>query len=216
MQQNNNHQAPTTVEQGFLMFVAENSMLRPDDLEKLFYNGFDNPESFQLITPEELQALGTLEEPTVLYDKIMATMEVYREYVAANGNYVSSQRDNNTNAAVIDEVNEEGRDTVNRSYTAQVPPARVPKSAKPITIQLMLGKVASKPKIHHMPHLKEKTHLQMASKNLSHVAIPNPQTEYQKQQSNGAAEQMILVANCPNLQFIYLENNFLTQMTGAF
>ena len=117
MQQNHNNQEVPTVEQGFLMFVAENSMLRPDDLEKLFYNGFDNPESFQLITPEELEALGTLEEPTVLYDKIMATMEVYREYVAANGNYVSSQRDNtNANAAVINEVAEEGRDTVNQSY----------------------------------------------------------------------------------------------------
>ena len=42
------------VEQGFLMFVAENSGLRPDDLEKLFYNGFDNPESFSLVTAEEL------------------------------------------------------------------------------------------------------------------------------------------------------------------
>ena len=35
-------------EQGFLMFVAENSGIKPADLELLFYNGFDNPESFQL------------------------------------------------------------------------------------------------------------------------------------------------------------------------
>lgn len=51
------------VEQGFLMFIAENSGIRPADLEKLFYNGFDNPESFQLITADELQALGVSEEP---------------------------------------------------------------------------------------------------------------------------------------------------------
>ena len=36
------------------MFVAENSGIRPDDLEKLFYSGFDNPESFQMISAEEL------------------------------------------------------------------------------------------------------------------------------------------------------------------
>ena len=46
-----------SVEQGFLMFVAEHSGLRPDDLEKLFYNGFDNPESFSMITEEDLRAL---------------------------------------------------------------------------------------------------------------------------------------------------------------
>ena len=41
-------------EQGFLMFVAENSGIRPTDLELLFYNGFDNPESFQLAQVDEL------------------------------------------------------------------------------------------------------------------------------------------------------------------
>jgi len=42
------------VEHGFLMFVAENSGIRPDDLEKLFYNGFDNVESFMLLNAEQL------------------------------------------------------------------------------------------------------------------------------------------------------------------
>ena len=41
-------------EQGFLMFVAENSGIVTEDLEKLFYNGFDNPESFSLIREEDL------------------------------------------------------------------------------------------------------------------------------------------------------------------
>ena len=39
------------------MFVAENSGIRPDDLEKLFYSGFDNPESFQMISVEELREI---------------------------------------------------------------------------------------------------------------------------------------------------------------
>ena len=39
-------------EQGFLMFVADNSGIKPDDLEKLFYNGFDNSESFLMVTPD--------------------------------------------------------------------------------------------------------------------------------------------------------------------
>ena len=69
------------------MFVAEHSGIRPDDLEKLFYNGFDNPESFNLISEDELRALQTLEDPLDLFDKIQATMEVYRDYVAANGHY---------------------------------------------------------------------------------------------------------------------------------
>lgn len=36
------------------MYVAEVSEIPPDELEKLFYNGFDNPESIQLITLDEL------------------------------------------------------------------------------------------------------------------------------------------------------------------
>ena len=76
-----------SVEQGFLMFVAEHSGLRPDDLEKLFYNGFDNPESFSMITEEDLRALQTQEDPLDLFDKVQATMEVYRDYVSANGPY---------------------------------------------------------------------------------------------------------------------------------
>ena len=83
------------VEQGFLMFVAENSGIRPDDLEKLFYNGFDNPESFALVQEEELRMLGVLEEPLDLVDKIAATMEVYRDYTQANGLYQYQQHEAN-------------------------------------------------------------------------------------------------------------------------
>ena len=49
-------------DQGFLMFVAENSGILTEDLERLFYNGFDNPESFGLIRGEDLKKLGVEEE----------------------------------------------------------------------------------------------------------------------------------------------------------
>ena len=52
------------------MFVAENSGIRPSDLESLFYNGFDNPESFQLAKTDELRALGLSEDAADLFDKI--------------------------------------------------------------------------------------------------------------------------------------------------
>lgn len=52
------------------MFVAENSGIRAEDLEKLFYNGFDNPESFNMLTVEELIALGVEEEPIDLLEKV--------------------------------------------------------------------------------------------------------------------------------------------------
>jgi hypothetical protein len=40
---------------GFLMYLAEVSEILAEDLEKLFYNGFDNPESIELLTLEDLQ-----------------------------------------------------------------------------------------------------------------------------------------------------------------
>ena len=52
------------------MFVAENAGIAPADLELLFYNGFDNPESFQLAQPDELRDLGVSEDPVMLFDKI--------------------------------------------------------------------------------------------------------------------------------------------------
>ena len=71
---------------------------------------------------------------------------------------------------------------------------------------LLLGKMAQKQKRHHAPYLREKTHLQLASKNLSSVSVPDPHQ----------ADSSILGGQCPNLTFVYLENNFLTSMKGAF
>ena len=72
-------------EEGFLMFVAENSGIITEDLEKLFYNGFDNPESFSLIKEEDLGQLGMQEGTNLVFDKIQATLEVWREYLQKTG-----------------------------------------------------------------------------------------------------------------------------------
>jgi len=50
---------------GFMMFVAEHSGIDAEDLEKLFYNGFDNPESFDLSTVEQLESLGVSDPSSV-------------------------------------------------------------------------------------------------------------------------------------------------------
>ena len=41
----------------------------------------------------------------------------------------------------------------------QLPVANVPASAKPLTVNLLLGKVAKEPPQKHEPHLLAKTHL---------------------------------------------------------
>lgn len=73
-------------------------------------------------------------------------------------------------------------------------------------MQLLLGKVASKPRIHHAPYLTAMTHLKLSFKNISKLQVPDA-----KDQS-----KPMLSANCPALQYAFLENNFLTDMAGAF
>jgi len=61
------------VNKGFLMYVAEVSELQPDDLEKLFYNGFDNPDSIELCTEENLEKLG-IENPEEAMQRLHLTI----------------------------------------------------------------------------------------------------------------------------------------------
>jgi len=144
----------TDVDQGFLMFVAENSGICPEDLEKLFYNGFDDPHSFELLTIDQLQALGVNEDVTALFDKIMATVEVYNDYFAKNGAYVSvEQRQLASSDLQNSSVGAEFLMSENQTIFEEVPQAAVPKNAKPITEQLLLGKFALKPRIQHNLHL---------------------------------------------------------------
>ena len=48
------------------MYIAEVSEVHPDDLEKLFYNGFDNPDSMELCTEHDLAELGVSEPALTL------------------------------------------------------------------------------------------------------------------------------------------------------
>lgn len=60
------------------MYVAEVSEIQPDDLEKLFYNGFDNPDSIELATVENLEKLG-IENPEEILQRLHLTVQFYKE-----------------------------------------------------------------------------------------------------------------------------------------
>ena len=60
------------------MFIAEVSELEPEDLEKLFYNGFDNLESLELCTVDDLKQLG-LSDPEKCHQRLKDTITVYKQ-----------------------------------------------------------------------------------------------------------------------------------------
>ena len=62
------------------MFIAEVSEIHPDDLEKLFYNGFDNPDSVEMCTEEDLVKLG-VSEPDKTLQRLKMTNKAYLEQV---------------------------------------------------------------------------------------------------------------------------------------
>jgi len=71
-----------TVEQAdgsnFLMFVAEFSDIGPEDLEKLFYNGFDNAESMEMLEEQDLDELGIPDTQTVIA-KVRNVIELFKQ-----------------------------------------------------------------------------------------------------------------------------------------
>ena len=67
-----------------MMFVAEHSDIDNEDLEKMFYNGFDNPESLSMLNIDTLAEIG-VSNPTTILAKIEATLEVYGELVQNGG-----------------------------------------------------------------------------------------------------------------------------------
>ena len=66
------------VNRNFLMYVAEVSEIPPDDLEKLFYNGFDNPESIELCTIDNLEKLG-IENADEVIQRLLFTVQFWKE-----------------------------------------------------------------------------------------------------------------------------------------
>ena len=70
---------------------------------------------------------------------------------------------------------------------------------------LLLGATGKKAARHHAPYLLALTHLHMTEKRISSIQVPDPKDQ----------DKPILAGQCPNLQFLYLENNFLTDMAGS-
>ena len=54
-----------------LMFLAEQSQITPNDLEKLLYSGFDNEESLAMLDEDTLIQLQTEEDPMIIIQKVM-------------------------------------------------------------------------------------------------------------------------------------------------
>ena len=54
------------------MYVAEVSQIHPDDLERLFYNGFDNLDSIELCTEQDLEQLG-VSDPWLTLQRLKLT-----------------------------------------------------------------------------------------------------------------------------------------------
>ena len=118
------------------MFVAENSGIVTEDLEKLFYNGFDDPDSFALVKDSDLKQLGVQEDPTLVFDKIQATMEVWREHVASGAAWNNQQ--------ILEESQEQDQ-TVDHSQS-MLPQIKLPADARILNRDILLGKMLSKPK----------------------------------------------------------------------
>lgn len=72
---------------------------------------------------------------------------------------------------------------------------------------MLLGPFIKKPRIHHKGFLEELTHLKMDRKNLCEVDLPFSDRE---------PERPFLSGNCPNISFVFLQDNHLTKVTRAF
>ena len=72
------------------------------------------------------------EDPTLVFDKIQATMEVWKE----SGGHMTQS---------IPEDSREMENTMNDAQ-AQLPPIKIPNDARVLTRDILLGKMLSKPK----------------------------------------------------------------------
>lgn len=129
------------------MFVAEFSNIEPDDLEKLFYNGFDNAESLEMITDSDLMELGIPDTQTVV-DKIKTIMELYKQ---------------NPPQSMPEEMNVE---VVDRVYEEEDFPL-IPDDARNLSKEILLGVNSKKPRQMHREILESMTHLKMTRMKLS-------------------------------------------------
>ena len=185
LQANEGQPQKVSEEHNFLMFVAEVSEIGPDDLEKLFYNGFDNPESLELASVEDLAALGVA-DPEFTCQRLKDTLMAYKSVPKPE-----------------EPVQEEpARQVV---YETDEPLPNVPSDARNLHRDLLLGAQIRKPVITHRQFLEAMTHLKMTKMKLSHVV---------QYDTEGNAKPL-LSEHCPNLSILYLQENYLVQLGQA-
>jgi len=137
------------VNSNFLMFVAEYSDIGPEDLEKLFYNGFDNAESMEMIEEKDLEELGIQDSQTVI-SKLRNVLELY------NQNPPELLTNENQNVNQVDDTN----------FDTDTFPL-IPDDARNLSKEILLGANQKKPRQMHREILESMTHLKMAQMKLS-------------------------------------------------
>ena len=177
------------VNQNFLMFIAEVSEIMPEDLEKLFYNGFDNPESLELCSPEDLQQLG-VSDPAAIHQRLQDTLQAYREVQPPVESYDLANEQLQNDQIQEEEVDETPEEIV------------LPKDARNLSREILLGAQLKKPVVTHRQWLEAMTHLKMTKMGLSSLTSTDMEGQ----------ENPLLVVHCPNLQILYLQENYLTTM----
>lgn len=174
------------VNQSFLMYVAEVSEIPPEDLEKLFYNGFDNPDSIELCTIENLVQLQVENAEEVL-QRLHLTIQFWREKEGGQ-QQEKNMFDYEANGSVEEEEEED----------LLMP--NLPNDARNLTYDLLLGDTKKKPRQFHLPYLNEMTHLKMQKKRLSSLITVNEQQEIKP----------LLGQYCTRLTHVFLQDNYLT------
>ena len=78
----------------------------------------------------------------------------------------------------------------------------LPKDARCLSRDILLGGQIRKPVVTHRQFLEAMTHLKMMKMSLSSVTSTDIEGE----------KQPLLVVHCPNLQILYLQENYLTKL----
>ena len=133
------------------MYVAEVSQIAPDDLEKLFYNGFDNPESIELAKKQDLEELG-IENADDVLTRLQVTVQYYRE---SGTDQEAAACDNNPDMFSYED--------------SEIQMPELPKNARNLSYDLLLGDMKNHSTLKHKPYLDAMTHLMMNKKRLSSI-----------------------------------------------
>lgn len=100
------------------------------------------------------------------------------------------------------------------------PRPNYPTGAKPLSRDMLLGKMLKEPIIKHKPYLESLTHLKFDNKKITTLltTIPLPDVySTVKNDSETCDPYPVLGVNCPNLTRIFLQENCIYRIgSGAF